>query len=90
VPRDVHEGVVNKIKQYETQHGRAMAEVVSRWLPTAAARVRARVWQVRFMVDKELSGHVFSKHFCFACQNRSFQQLLHRHHNYPGQLAEIL
>jgi hypothetical protein len=24
--------------------GRAIAEVVSRWLPTAAARVRARVW----------------------------------------------
>jgi hypothetical protein len=24
--------------------GRAIAEAVSRWLPTAAARVRARVW----------------------------------------------
>jgi hypothetical protein len=24
--------------------GRALAQAVSRWLPTAAARVRARVW----------------------------------------------
>jgi hypothetical protein len=24
--------------------GRAIAQAVSRWLPTAAARVRARVW----------------------------------------------
>jgi hypothetical protein len=24
--------------------GRAIAQVVSRWLPTAAARVRSRVW----------------------------------------------
>jgi hypothetical protein len=27
-------------------------EAVSRWLPTAATRVRARVWQVGFVVDK--------------------------------------
>jgi hypothetical protein len=25
-------------------HGRAIDQAVSRWLPTAAARVRARVW----------------------------------------------
>jgi hypothetical protein len=36
--------------------GRAIAEAVSRWLPTAAARVRARVWQVEFVVDKVASG----------------------------------
>jgi hypothetical protein len=29
---------------------------VSRWLPTAAARVRARVWQVGFVVDKMALG----------------------------------
>jgi hypothetical protein len=29
--------------------GRAIAEAVSRWLPTAAARVRAWVWQVGFV-----------------------------------------
>jgi hypothetical protein len=32
--------------------GRAIAQAVSRWLPTAAARV----WQVGFMVDKVALG----------------------------------
>jgi hypothetical protein len=36
--------------------GRAIAQVVSRWLPTAEARVRARVWQVGFVVDKVALG----------------------------------
>jgi hypothetical protein len=36
--------------------GRAIDEAVSRWLPTAAARVRVRVWQVGFVVDKVASG----------------------------------
>jgi hypothetical protein len=31
--------------------GRAITQEVSRWLPTAAARVRARVWQVGFVLD---------------------------------------
>jgi hypothetical protein len=39
--------------------GRAIAEVVSRCLPTAAARVRARVWQVGFVADKVASGAGF-------------------------------
>jgi hypothetical protein len=49
--------------------GRATAEAVGRWLPTAADRVRARVWQVRFVVDKVASGKVFSECFGFPCQN---------------------
>jgi hypothetical protein len=53
-------------------HARAIAEAVSCWLPTAAARVRARVWQVGFAVDKVASGQVFSEYFGFPCQNRSF------------------
>jgi hypothetical protein len=69
--------------------GRAIAEAASRWLPTAAAWVRARVWQVGFVVDKVGSGHVFSEHFGFPCQNRSFHQL-HHYLNHPGQLAEAL
>jgi hypothetical protein len=69
--------------------GRAIAEEVSRWLLTAAARVRARVWKVGFVVDKVASGQVFSKYFGFPFQNHSFHQLLH-HHNDPGQLAEAL
>jgi hypothetical protein len=69
--------------------GRAIAEAVSRWLPTSAARVRARVWQLGFVVDKVALGQVFSEYFGFPCQNRSFYQLLH-HHNYSGQLPEAL
>jgi hypothetical protein len=65
--------------------GRAIAEAVSRWLPTAAVRVRARVWQVGFVVDKVASGHIFSEYFGFPCQNLLFHQLLHPH-NHPGQV----
>jgi hypothetical protein len=39
-----------------SDRGRAIAEAVIRWLPTAAARVRARVWQVGFVVHKVASG----------------------------------
>jgi hypothetical protein len=53
-------------------------------------RVRARVWQVKFMVDKVALGQVFSEYFGFPCQNRSFHQLLHHHHNHPAQLEETL
>jgi hypothetical protein len=70
-------------------NGRSIAEAVRRWLPTAAARVRARVWQVGFVVDKVASGQVFSEYFGFPTKNRSFHQILHRH-NSPGQLAEAL
>jgi hypothetical protein len=42
------------------------------------------------VVDKVASGLVFSEYFGFPCQNRSFHQLLHHHHNHPGQLAEAL
>jgi hypothetical protein len=62
----------------------AVAEAVSRWLPTAAARVRARVWQVGFVVDKVASWQVFSEYFGFPCQNRLFHQLL-QPLNHPGQ-----
>jgi hypothetical protein len=77
----------NVCSKYEDE-GRSIAEAVSRWLPTVAARVRARVWQVGFVVDKIASEQVFSEYFGFPCQNRSFHQLLH--HNHPGQLAEAL
>jgi hypothetical protein len=64
--------------------GRAIAQGVSCWLPAAAARVRARVWQVGFVVDKVALGQVFSEYFGFPCQS-SFHQILH-HHNQPGQV----
>jgi hypothetical protein len=31
-------------EEQNRKHGRATAQAVSRWLPKAAARVRARVW----------------------------------------------
>jgi hypothetical protein len=68
---------------------RAIAEAVSCWLPTTAAWVRTRVWQVGFVVDKVASGQVFSEYFSFPCQNRTFLQLLHPR-NHLGQVAEAL
>jgi hypothetical protein len=68
--------------------GRAIAESVSRRFVTAAARIRARVWQMGFVVDKVTSGQVLSKYFGFPCRNHSFHQLLHHNHNHPGQVAE--
>jgi hypothetical protein len=58
---------------YEPQ-GRAITQAVSRWLPTAAARVRAWVWQVGFVVDKVALVQVFSEYFGFPCQF-SFHQI---------------
>jgi hypothetical protein len=69
--------------------GRAVAEAVSRWLPTAAARFAPGSGQVGFVVDKVASGKVFSKYFSFPCQNRLFHQLLH-HHNHPGPCDELI
>jgi hypothetical protein len=65
--------------------GRTIAEAVNRWLLTAAVWVRARVWQVGFVVDEVASGQGSSEYFGFPCQNRSFHQLLHPY-NHPGQV----
>jgi hypothetical protein len=70
--------------------GRTIAEAVSRWLPTAASRVRARVWQMGFVVDKVESEQVFFEYFGFPWQNRVFHRLLHHNHNHSGHLAEAL
>jgi hypothetical protein len=70
--------------------GRAIAEAVSRWLPIAVPGIRAWVWQVGFVVDKVVSGQIFSKYFGFHCQNRLLHQLHYHHHHHPGQLAEAL
>jgi hypothetical protein len=71
--------VINQTLSYLLAYlGRAIAEAVSRWLPTAAARVRARVWSCGIVVDKVALGQVFSEYFGFPCQS-SFHQLLHNH-----------
>jgi hypothetical protein len=66
--------------------GRVVAQAVSRWLPTAAARFRVRVEHVWFVVDKAALGQVFSEYFVFPCQS-SFHQFLH-HHNHPGLVKQ--
>jgi hypothetical protein len=43
--------------------GRATAQAVSRWLPTAAARVRSGFVQMGFVVEKVALGQVFSVYF---------------------------
>jgi hypothetical protein len=47
--------------------GRAVAQAVSRWLPTVAARGSACTGHVGFVVDKVALGQVFSEYFCFPC-----------------------
>jgi hypothetical protein len=75
------------LRNYLIVSQKFIAEAVSRWLPTAAARVRDRVWQVGFVVDRVASGQVFSEYFGLPCQNRSFHLLHHHHHNHPGQCS---
>jgi hypothetical protein len=64
--------------------GRAIAQAVSRWLPTAAARVQTQVWSSGILVEKVALEQVFSEYFGFPCQS-SFHHILH-HHNRPGQV----
>jgi hypothetical protein len=55
----VYSNLSNRLK------GRAVAQAVSRWLPTAAARVRVRAEYVGFVVDKAALEQVFSGYFGF-------------------------
>jgi hypothetical protein len=55
--------------------GHAIAQAVSRWLPTATVRGSSPglvMWD--FVVDKVSVGQVFSEYFGFPCQS-SFHQL---------------
>jgi hypothetical protein len=64
--------------------GRSITQAVSCWIPTAAARIGAKLGHMGFVVDKVAVGQVFSEYFGFPCQS-SFHQILH-HHNHPGQV----
>jgi hypothetical protein len=64
--------------------GRAIAQAVSRWLPTAMARVRARVWLSVICGGLSGVGTGFLRVLRFPLQS-SFHQILH-HHNHPGQV----
>jgi hypothetical protein len=58
--------------------GRAIAQAVSRRLPTVAARVRSQVRLRSICMDKVALGQVSSKYFGFPCQF-SFLQMLDTH-----------
>jgi hypothetical protein len=47
--------------------GRAIAQTVNRWFPTAESRFEPGSGQVRFVVDKVVLGQIFSEHFRFPC-----------------------
>jgi hypothetical protein len=49
------------------EKGRAIAQAVSRWLPTAAAGFETGFDQVGFVVIKVALGQVFSEYFGFPC-----------------------
>jgi hypothetical protein len=61
--------------------GHAVAQAVSRWLPTMAAQVRVQAACGIYGGQMAL-GQVFSEYFGFPCQS-SFHQFLH-YHNHPG------
>jgi hypothetical protein len=60
--------------------GRAIAQVVSRWLPPQRPGFEPGSGHVGFGVDKVALGQVFSEYFGFPCQSL-FHQFLHNHHH---------
>jgi hypothetical protein len=68
--------------------GRAIAQAVSRWLPTEATRVQARAIDVGFVMDKVAPVQVFSEYYGFLCQF-SFHQLIHIHHHLSSGAGTI-
>jgi hypothetical protein len=64
--------------------GRDIAQGVSRWLPTVAARVRARVCSSGICGGQSGAGTVFPEYFGFPCQSL-FHKILHPH-SHLGQI----
>jgi hypothetical protein len=62
---------------------RAVAQAVSRRLPTAAARLRAQVRSCGICGGQSGTGQVFTEYFGFPSQF-SFHRLLHTHHLSSG------
>jgi hypothetical protein len=61
---------------------RAVAQTVSRRLPTAAARIRAQVRLCGICGRQSGTGHVFFEYIGYPCQ--SFHKLLHTQHLASG------
>jgi hypothetical protein len=68
----------NSISWVRLDMGRTTAQAVSRWLPTAAARVWSRVWLSGICGGQNGAGVGFLRVLRFPCQS-SFHQLLHNH-----------
>jgi hypothetical protein len=65
---------------YIKQCARAIAQAVSRWLPTTAVRgSKPDLGMGDLWWDKVVLGQVFSEYFGFPCNHRSLHQLLHNH-----------
>jgi hypothetical protein len=63
--------------------GRAIAQAVSRLLPTRRPGFEPSSGHAGFVVDKVELGQVLSEYFSFPCQF-SFHRLLHTHHILSG------
>jgi hypothetical protein len=73
---------------FNSWKGRAVAQAISRRLPTAAARVQTRVWSCGILwLTKMALGQVFSENFGFPCQS-TFHLLIHNHLHYHPRLAQ--
>jgi hypothetical protein len=70
-----------------TMKGRAIAQAVSRRLPTAAARVCVRRGMCDLWWTKVALGQVFSENFGFPCQF-TFHLFLHNRLHYHPRLAQ--
>jgi hypothetical protein len=83
--------VIIRQNHFKLHHnsGRAIAQTVSRRLPTAAARVQTRVWSCEILWwTKVTLGQVFSEeNFGFPCQS-TFHLLLHNNLHYHPRLAQ--
>jgi hypothetical protein len=68
--------------------GRAIAQAVSRRLPTAMARVQTRVWSCGILGwTKVALGQVFSENFVFPGQS-TFHLFLHNHLHFHPRVAQ--
>jgi hypothetical protein len=70
-----------------SQLGRAISQSVSRWLPTAAARVRAWVWSSGICGEQSGAGAGFLLVLRFPLPQSLFHQIL-RPHNHPTKVQQ--
>jgi hypothetical protein len=76
---------IHKNSEVSYSMGRAIAQAVTRQLPTPGAGFEPRSDRVGFVVGKVELEQDFSEYFCFLCQF-SFHRMLHIHH--PGLVQQ--